>query len=117
MGILLSPAFWAAIALAAALAWGGYEKNRAERCDDHVKVLDVQIATMGEQIKRQNAAVNQWKNSAIAARSRAVKAQTVADEAQRAAQPEIDALQFRIAGATPAGKGCKDALAEIRGMP
>jgi outer membrane PBP1 activator LpoA protein len=115
MAILLSPAFWAAIALAASLAWGGYEKNRADRCDDHVKVLDVQIAAMGEQIHRQNDAVDQLQKAGEQARQRAARAQTAAAEALRAAQPEIDALRARIAAATPAGKTCSDALNEIRG--
>lgn len=114
MGILLSPAFWAAIALAASLAWGSYQKSRADRCDDHVKVLDIQIATMGEQIHRQNDAVDQLRKAGEQAHARAARAQTAAAEARRAAQPEIEALRARIAAA-PAGKTCSDALAEIRG--
>lgn len=115
MGILLSPAFWAAIALAAALAWGGYQKTRADLAEEKAENAGLQLESVGSALGRQNVAVDDWKKAGQDARQRAAKAQAAADQAQRAAQPEIDALRARIAAAAPAGKTCSDALAEIRG--
>lgn len=109
---------WAlvAILLAAVGAWGGWQKIRADQCAVESEALRLQAATLGDKIATQNAAVDDLAKKGAAARAAARQAQSRADVAERAAQPEIERLRAELASKTPSGKSCTDALAEIRGV-
>ena len=106
----------AAIALALALAWGGLQTWRLDRCQGEVAAAQQTIGALGADLEAQNAAVKKLAAEG-AAKAREGTAKLRAAEARARTWAE-DSARWRKAleGRKPDGpQDCKAAWQEIRG--
>ena len=105
----------AAIALALALAWGGLQTWRLDRCQGEVAAAQQTIGTLGGDLKAQNAAVESLRAEGIRKQATAAVALRKAEDRARVWDADAARLRAALTARKPTdSKECKDAWAELR---
>jgi hypothetical protein len=112
------PRLLAAIGLALVLAgltsWALYERSRYFECQAGAVALAAQGQVLAEKL---TAVSDQVKATARAGQANAAMTRELLEEARRRkTPPDVAASDAAASAPAPAGKDCRDALAEIRGQ-
>lgn len=123
----MSPRLIAALGLAGLvlglLIWALLERSGRLECavtvakrEGELKEFRLAYGVLAQQAQNQSAAVADLEAKGAAARAAGRQAAIAAAAGAKAQQGTIDALEARLAAATPSGVGCHEALDEIRGQ-
>ena len=114
----MSPRAIAAAAIVALIGslviWALLERSGRLSCAARAAELEAAYGVLADAAKRQSAAVAELEAKADAARDKGRQATIVATTEAKPQQAIVDAVALRLAAPTPTGKGCREALAEIR---
>jgi hypothetical protein len=114
----MSPRAIVALGLAGAVValvlWALLERSGRLGCEADKAELEAAYNVLAETAKRQSRAVADLEARGAQARAAGRQAAIAAAAEARARESKIDALSASLAAPTPAGKGCREALDEIR---
>lgn len=106
--------FWREILIALLLAYGLWQRGERIDAQGQYKLQVTATRVLGEKIGEYNTATAALEAAANAARAAGRAAKAKADKEAAAAEEQIAVLKLQLAGPTPFGATCKDALGLVR---